>query len=117
YDLGILLQVEHVMTPPALCRYLATLEDQALGFGLEGPFFQPVRSLVQQLAGRLDRAVEESDELLLHEGHVPVLALRQRAHQPVEVGILAAGAARRSKQRDRTQQQQTLSHRARNRRS
>src|SRR6185437_13211105 len=85
HDLWIVAEVQHVGVPPATCCDYAVLEDQALGFRFQRPLLQPVRCVVEQLAGRLDGTVEHMEKMLLDKADMTVLALRQQLHQPIQI--------------------------------
>jgi hypothetical protein len=61
------------------------LQNQRLGLGFEGALFEPIGCVIKQLTGGIDWSVENSQEVLLGEADVPMLALGEQAHQTVEV--------------------------------
>ena len=69
----------------ALNREHVVDEKQTLQVRFERALLQPIRRVVDQLAGGLHGSFQHRQELLFDEAHLPVMPVGEQVHDPVQI--------------------------------
>src|SRR5207237_3986163 len=80
-DVGMLAQAQRLLVAAALDGGDVTVDDDALGARLRGALLELRGRREDELAGRLDRLVEERERLLLLECRAARLVVRERLEE------------------------------------